>query len=69
MPDLGRDWTPELVARRLRDSENTVARLRRKIARDPGSIRVPIMENKIAELDVAIQMYRAELTAGIEETS
>ncbi len=61
MPDLGREWTPELVTRRLRDAEGTVARLRRRIEQDPTSGRVPLIETKIAELDVAIQLYRAEL--------
>jgi hypothetical protein len=35
--------------------------LRWKIARDPGSVHVPVMEAKLAELDAAIQIYRTEL--------
>ena len=47
--------------RRIWDGQQTIARLRTKIANDPTSGKVPQRERRIAELDVAVQLWKATL--------
>ena len=49
------------LMRRIHDAEVTRARLRQKIAADPGSNKVPIMERRAGELDLAIQQWMMDL--------
>ncbi len=53
--------TPEYLMSRIMAAQETIARLQRKIERDPGSVHVQVMAGKIAELDLAIQMWQQDL--------
>lgn len=56
-----RKITPDLLRRRIRDGEETLARIQRKLEADPTSRNADGWNAHAADLDLSLQMWRLEL--------